>query len=58
MLCVGSMEEVMTLRRFIIERDIPKVGSFEREQLSGAAAKSNEALSQLAPDVVGGKLRC
>ena len=41
----------MTLRRFIIERDIPKVGTFEREQLRGAAAKSNEALSQLAPNV-------
>ena len=32
----------MALRRFIIERDIPKVGSFEREQLRGAAAKSND----------------
>ena len=41
----------MTLRRFIIERDIPKVGSFEREQLKGAAAKSNEVLVKLAPDV-------
>ncbi len=41
----------MTLRKYIIERDIPKVGSFEREQLRGAAAKSNEVLSQLAPDV-------
>ena len=41
----------MALRRFVIERDIPKVGSLEREQLRGAAAKSNEALSQLAPDV-------
>jgi hypothetical protein len=41
----------MSLRRFIIERDIPKVGSFEREQLRSAAAKSNAALSQLAPDV-------
>jgi hypothetical protein len=41
----------MSLRRFIIERDIPKVGSLEREQLRGAAAKSNDALSQLAPDV-------
>ena len=41
----------MALRRFIIERDIPKVGSFERDQLKAAAAKSNEALSQLAPDV-------
>jgi hypothetical protein len=41
----------MTLRKFIIERDIPKVGSFEREQLRGAAQKSNEVLNQLAPDV-------
>ena len=41
----------MTLRKYIIERDIPKVGSFEREQLRGAAAKSNEVLDKLAPDV-------
>ena len=41
----------MALRRFIIERDIPKVGSLERDQLRGAAAKSNEALDQLAPDI-------
>ena len=39
------------MRRFVIERDIHKVGSFEREQLKGAAAKSNEVLAQLAPDV-------
>src|SRR3954462_2999191 len=44
-------EACMTLRRFIIERDIPKVGSFERDQLRGAAAKSNEVLNQLAPDI-------
>jgi hypothetical protein len=41
----------MTLRRFVIERDIPKVGTFEREQLRAAAAKSNEVLNQLAPDI-------
>ena len=41
----------MALRRYIIERDIPKVGSLEREQLRGAAAKSNEALHQLGPDI-------
>ena len=39
------------LNKYIIERDIPEVGSFEREQLAGAAAKSNEVLAQLAPDV-------
>ena len=36
---------------FIIERDIPKVGTFEREQLRAAAAKSNETLQQLGPDI-------
>jgi hypothetical protein len=41
----------MALRRFIIERDIPKVGTFEREQLRGAAAKSNEVLRQLGSDI-------
>ena len=39
------------MRRFVIERDIPKVGSFEREQLKGAAMKSNEVLAKLAPEV-------
>ncbi|HWA90923.1 MAG TPA: DUF4242 domain-containing protein [Rhizomicrobium sp.] len=41
----------MSLRKFIIERDIPAVGTFEREQLKGAAAKSNEVLKQLGPDI-------
>ena len=41
----------MALRRFVIEREIPKVGSLEREQLRGAAQKSNEAIGQLAPDI-------
>jgi hypothetical protein len=41
----------MALHKFIIERDIPKVGSLEREQLRGAAAKSNEALRQLGADI-------
>ena len=39
------------LRKFIIERDIPAVGTFEREQLKGAAAKSNEVLAKLGPDI-------
>ncbi len=41
----------MSLRKFIIERDIPKVGTFERDQLRGAAQKSNEVLRQLGPDI-------
>lgn len=41
----------MALRKFIIERDIPAVGSLEREQLRGAAAKSNAVLRQLGPEI-------
>jgi hypothetical protein len=39
------------MRKYIIERDIPGVGTLEREQLRGAAAKSNEALAQLSPEI-------
>lgn len=39
------------MKRYMIERDIPEVGTLEREQLREAAKKSNEALSQLAPDI-------
>jgi hypothetical protein len=41
----------MALSKFIIERDIPGAGSFEREQLRGAAAKSNGVLRDLGPDI-------
>jgi hypothetical protein len=41
----------MALRRFIIERDIPKVGTLERDQLREAAGKSNAALRQIGPDI-------
>jgi len=41
----------MTLRKFIVERDIPTVGTLEREQLRAAAAKSNGVLKQLGPDI-------
>jgi hypothetical protein len=39
------------LKRFLIERDIPQVGSLDREQLREAAKKSNDALRQLGPDI-------
>ena len=41
----------MALRKFIIDREIPAVGSQEREQLQGAAAKSNGVLRDLGPDI-------
>ncbi len=39
------------MRRYVIEREIPKIGTFEREQLRAAAAKSNQVLAELAPDI-------
>ena len=33
--------------RFVIERDIPTVGSLEREELRGAAEKSNSVLATM-----------
>jgi hypothetical protein len=39
------------MRKYIIERDIPKVGTFEREQLREAAKTSNAALAKLGPDI-------
>jgi len=39
------------MKRFMIERQIPKVGTLEQDQLQQAAAKSNQALLQLGPDI-------
>jgi hypothetical protein len=43
------MEDVM--KKYMIERDIPKIGTLEREQLQQGAAKSNQVLRQLGPDI-------
>jgi hypothetical protein len=39
------------VKKYMIEREIPKVGTLEREQLREAAAKSNQVLRQLGPDI-------
>ena len=39
------------MKRYVIERDIACVGSLNGEQLKGAAATSNAALTQLAGKV-------
>ena len=39
------------MKKYMIEREIPKVGSLEREQLREAATKSNGALRQIGPDI-------
>jgi hypothetical protein len=35
------------MKRYVIEREIPGVGTLSPEQLKGAAAKSNDALAKL-----------
>jgi hypothetical protein len=39
------------MRKYMIEREIAKVGSLSREQLQAASAKSNEVLHQLGPEI-------
>jgi len=39
------------MRKFVIEREIPKVGSFSANQLCDAARTSNAALTKLSPDI-------
>jgi hypothetical protein len=39
------------MNKYIIERDIPAVGTLERDQLRAAAAKSNEALRSLGTNI-------
>ena len=39
------------MRKYIIERGRPAVGSLGRDELSGAAETSNGALSQLGTDI-------
>jgi hypothetical protein len=42
-------EEAM--RKFIIERELPAIGSAERQALREAAQKSNATLKELGPDI-------
>jgi hypothetical protein len=39
------------MRKFLIERDIPAVGTFERDDLRAAAQKSNKVLAELGPGI-------
>lgn len=39
------------MRKFIIERDLPAIGSAERQALREAAQKSNATLKELGPDI-------
>ena len=39
------------LRRFIVERDIPGVGSMSLTELCGAARASNQAIDQIGQEI-------
>lgn len=39
------------MNRYVIERDVPSIGSFNGEQLCEASRTSNGALAKLAPRV-------
>jgi len=39
------------MKRYVIEREMPDVGTLEREQLRDAAQKSNAVLAQLGKDI-------
>ena len=39
------------MKTYMIEREIPKIGTLEREQIRQGAAKSNQVLRQLGPDI-------
>jgi len=39
------------MKKYLIEREIPKVGTLEHEQLREAASNSNQVLRQLGPDI-------
>jgi hypothetical protein len=40
-----------SVRKFFVERELPKIGRANRDQLRAAASRSNEALRQLEPRV-------
>jgi methionine synthase I (cobalamin-dependent) len=39
------------MKKYVIEREIPKVGALDKDQVRQAAATSNKALAQLGPDI-------
>ena len=45
------IEGNLSMKRFVIEREIPAIGNMNETELGGAAKVSNEALAQLAPKI-------
>lgn len=40
-----------TMKRYVIERDIPGIGQMSLTELCGAARASNQALDQIGPNI-------
>lgn len=65
LLLAGTCASAQTLQRFIIERDIPGASRMTTEQLRETAAKSNQVLYDMGPNiqwvqsfVAGDKIYC
>jgi hypothetical protein len=39
------------MKKFVIEREIPNIGTLNSQQVCDAAGKSNDVLAQLGPDI-------
>jgi hypothetical protein len=39
------------MKKYVIEREIAKVGTLDQQQVRKAAGKSNDVLAQLGPDI-------
>ena len=39
------------MKKYVIEREIPKIGALERKQLQESTTKSNDVLRQLGPEI-------
>ena len=44
------------MKKYMIEREIPKIGTLEQEQVRKAAAKSNQVLQQLGPVTLSARI--
>lgn len=44
-------KETIMLKKYVIERQVPKIGSFDHTQMMGVAQTSNAALEKLAGKV-------
>jgi len=39
------------MKKYLIEREVPKIGTLTPEQMRDVSAKSNDALRQVGPDI-------